>query len=242
MHFVLVHGSWHGGWCWDGVVAALAKAGHTADAPTLPGCGGEYADASLTLADLAGCVDDVVEDARAPTVLVGHSSAGLLLQAVAPRHSRKLVRVVALSAIMVPTGQPVIDLFPPEMAKSLTAEVEASGNNTMPVNPDFIRNVVMAGESDADKNALLSRLSPQPFALYTTRIDAKPFAESTVPRSAIVPKGDLAFGPGGFIALAKAAGVTFDRVVEPSGGHEIMVTAPAAATRALLDAVPEAHG
>ena len=38
-HFVLIHGAWHGGWCWDGVIQALGKGGHTAVAPTMPGHG-----------------------------------------------------------------------------------------------------------------------------------------------------------------------------------------------------------
>jgi hypothetical protein len=36
-HFVLLHGAWHGGWCWDAVIESLKKAGHTAEAPTMPG-------------------------------------------------------------------------------------------------------------------------------------------------------------------------------------------------------------
>jgi len=36
-HFVLIHGAWHGGWCWEGVIEELEKAGHTAKAPTMPG-------------------------------------------------------------------------------------------------------------------------------------------------------------------------------------------------------------
>jgi hypothetical protein len=36
-HFVLIHGAWHGGWCWEGVIRLLEKARHTAEAPTMPG-------------------------------------------------------------------------------------------------------------------------------------------------------------------------------------------------------------
>jgi len=36
-HFVLIHSAWHGGWCWDGVIQELEQAGHTAEAPTMPG-------------------------------------------------------------------------------------------------------------------------------------------------------------------------------------------------------------
>ena len=34
-HFVLIHGAWHGGWCWEGVIQELEKAGHTAEAHTI---------------------------------------------------------------------------------------------------------------------------------------------------------------------------------------------------------------
>ena len=38
-HFVLIHGAWHGGWCWEGVISELQRAGHAAEAPTMPGHG-----------------------------------------------------------------------------------------------------------------------------------------------------------------------------------------------------------
>jgi Alpha/beta hydrolase family len=38
-HFLLIHGAWHGGWCWEGVIEKLEQTGHTAEAPTMPGHG-----------------------------------------------------------------------------------------------------------------------------------------------------------------------------------------------------------
>jgi pimeloyl-ACP methyl ester carboxylesterase len=55
--FVLVHGSWHGGWAWQAVIRNLAEKGHHAHAPTLPGHGPRVMRAGITHQD---CVDTVV--------------------------------------------------------------------------------------------------------------------------------------------------------------------------------------
>jgi dienelactone hydrolase len=37
--FVLVHGAWHGGWCWRRVADRLERRGHKVYTPTLTGLG-----------------------------------------------------------------------------------------------------------------------------------------------------------------------------------------------------------
>ncbi|MBD3648667.1 MAG: alpha/beta fold hydrolase, partial [Pseudomonadales bacterium] len=76
-NFVLVHGAWHGGWCWQKVRTFLEERGHRVWTPDLPGHGddpGDVADATLD-----NYVDRVVaplDECDAPAVLVGHSSGG----------------------------------------------------------------------------------------------------------------------------------------------------------------------
>ena len=37
--YVLVHGAWHGGWCWKKIKPLLKARGHTVYTPTLTGLG-----------------------------------------------------------------------------------------------------------------------------------------------------------------------------------------------------------
>lgn len=82
-HFLLVHGSCHGAWCWDAVIAALGDLGHAATAIDLPGSGDDPAPrAGVTL---RACAEAVLEALEGPTILVGHSAGGYAIAAAAER-------------------------------------------------------------------------------------------------------------------------------------------------------------
>lgn len=96
MHFVLVHGAYHGAWCWDPLRAELELAGHTSSAPDLPcedpDAGAErYADEVLH--SIPRSSDGVV--------VVGHSLAGLTIPLVAER-TRTLMTVYLCALVPVP--------------------------------------------------------------------------------------------------------------------------------------------
>lgn len=75
---VLVHGSWHGPWCWDKVVPLLAERGVTAVTPKLPSMGDVRAERG-DLHDDSAVVRAAIEAAGGPVVLVGHSYAGAVV-------------------------------------------------------------------------------------------------------------------------------------------------------------------
>jgi hypothetical protein len=74
-HFVLIHGAWHGGWCWEGVIKALEEEGHTAEAPTLPGQNPGDDRSQVTLASGVEKIVETLKRQPRPIILVGHSSA-----------------------------------------------------------------------------------------------------------------------------------------------------------------------
>ena len=76
--FVLVHGAWHGGWCWDGIIRALEAQGHSAAAPTLPGQQPDDERASVRFDDYVLALTDLLQAQSEPVVLVGHPGRGLL--------------------------------------------------------------------------------------------------------------------------------------------------------------------
>ena len=235
-HFVLIHGAWHGGWAWDGVIAELEKAGHTAEAPTMPGHSPGDSRAGIQFSDYVDAIARTLERQSAPVVLVGHSSAGFLLQSVAPKVPAKIAELVFLNAFVLPNGTSQFDLVPPEAAQGMTAAANASPDNSVPVIEDFVRGALMATETVEAQDALLERLVPQPLALFTTKIDAQPFQNLSIPKAVVYSKEDASLPPGAFLGMAQQ-GLGEYRLVEIDGSHEALVTNPAIVAGGILEAV-----
>lgn len=108
--FVLIHGSWHGGWCFDKLAAILEARGHTVVAPTLPGMGGTEAEMAIVTLDDWGdfaaqhCRDLKARLGGAPVVLGGHSRGGLVVSTAVERHPDAMDSLAYICAMMLPAG------------------------------------------------------------------------------------------------------------------------------------------
>src|SRR5438445_9607408 len=95
--FVLVHGAWHGGWCWARVAELLRALGHSVYTPSLTGLG-DRSHLAHEGVDLALHVQDVVNllemEELNRVILVGHSYAGMVITAVAARATSRLAHLV----------------------------------------------------------------------------------------------------------------------------------------------------
>jgi len=99
--FVLVHGAWHGGWCWAKTEAALRQLGHETHAPTMTGLGER---SHLLSADITSDshVEDIVNVLKwrelEDVVLVGHSYGGTIITGVASELPEQIRALVYLDA------------------------------------------------------------------------------------------------------------------------------------------------
>jgi pimeloyl-ACP methyl ester carboxylesterase len=100
--FALVHGAWHGGWCWERLAPELERAGHDVVAPDLP-----CADPSAGLHAYVQTVARAIDGAGDDVVLVGHSLAGLVIPLVAA--ARPVARLVLLAALLPEPGRSLAD-------------------------------------------------------------------------------------------------------------------------------------
>jgi len=130
--FVLVHGAWHGAWCWRRVARLLTRSGHEVFAPTLTGLA-ERSHLLTPAIDLDTHILDVVNEMKwqelSDVVLVGHSYGGMVISGVAEKMERAISSVVLVDSFLPETGQAVIDLQPQPVQATLRA-AEASGATT----------------------------------------------------------------------------------------------------------------
>jgi pimeloyl-ACP methyl ester carboxylesterase len=104
--FILIHGSWHGGWCFDDVKALLEAQGHEVLAPDLPGMGGDAE--ALKAATLDAWADFAVSLCRRatqrPVILCGHSRGGIVISQAAEEAPQAMDALVYICAMMLPDG------------------------------------------------------------------------------------------------------------------------------------------
>ena len=228
--FVLVHGAWHGGWCWDRVAPALRAAGHEVHAPTLTGLS-ERAHLVSPLVGLDTHVEDVVRlmDTLDLTdvVLVGHSYAGQVVTAVADRRPHAVARRVYLDAFVGADGESARELLPQQVAHHWASSAAEQGFGWLVA----VRSLSVLGVTDpADVAWLTPRLSAHPWKTYTDPLHLTG-AVDAVPAAFVECVDWMRV----FRAQADRARERGWPVHELATGHEAMVTAPAALAAVLLD-------
>ena len=131
--FVLVHGAWHGGWCWKHVRRLLT--GHEVFTPSLTGLGerkhlaGPHVDLDTHIADIVHLLQ--MEDLREVT-LVGHSYGGMVVAGAADRAHQRIKRLVYLDAFVPEDGKCLLDYAVPERAARMREEGEKLGSVSPP--------------------------------------------------------------------------------------------------------------
>ena len=160
--FVLVHGAWHGGWCWDRVARCCAEPGTSVHAPTLTGLS-ERAHLLSPLVGLDTHVEDVVRliDVLGlrDVVLVGHSYAGQVVTAVADRRPEAIARRVYLDAFVGADGEAARDLLPDSVEHHWAESAAEQGFGWLVP----VRKLSVLGVTEqADVDWLIPKLTPHP--------------------------------------------------------------------------------
>ena len=220
--FLLVHGAWHSGRCWDRVVPRLEAAGHRVLAPSLTG----YGDQAHLLSPEVGLgthIDDVVRllEDEDDVVLVGHSYAGMVISGAANRVPERIARLVFLDAMVPEDGETAADVIP------VTKQLIDSAVDGWRVPP-----MGLFGVTDPDDVAWLrSMLSDQSVRCLTEPVRLDNPAAKAIPRTHIHCVGGE---PSGITRRPVPAG---EPVRELPTGHDCMITLPAELTELLLETV-----
>jgi pimeloyl-ACP methyl ester carboxylesterase len=176
---VLVHGSWHGAWCWQKVRPLLLQAGYDTFTPTLTGQAelGGYGSLSVGLRSHTEEVARFLEfNDLKNVVLVGHSYAGAILSGVAETMASRIKHLVYLDAFVMNDGEAAFDFFPPgvpDIFRNLATSGNGWGVPALPAE-DFVG----ASAPAADKDLLTRLLTPLPVNTHSEKLVAPIFLAS----------------------------------------------------------------
>lgn len=238
-NFVLVHGAWHGGWCWQRVTSALQAQGHRVHAVTLTGLG-ERAHLLAPSITLDTHIDDVISaievEELSNVILAVHSYAGMIGTAVADRLGKHLKHLVYVDAVVPKPGE---SWSSTQSAATQQQRLSAAQTSTRfsfpPPDPEVF------GLHDADHAWVKRRQTPHPGNTYQAPLDfdvkrvaaiPRTFVNCTQPALATIEPSrlrvkDPKFWDGAWLPNSK--------IVELKTGHDPMISEPAALTQILID-------
>ncbi len=234
---VLVHGAWHGGWCWRKVASLLRNEGGEVYTPTLTGLGERAHLTSVIGPDklhLSLHVQDIVQvlefEELWNVVLVGHAYAGMVITGVAQACRQRLHSLVYVNGVVPGDGESMVDQLEPVRGPQFTAWVRDNiKSNTgflpPPASPEEIER--RWGIHDAADLAWVgSKVTPQPAAAFDQPLH---LADADA-----VPKVFVGSSESGFDSVAERARQAGWTVFHIDSGHDPMITHPQELSEILL--------
>ena len=221
--FVLVHGAWHGGWCWKRVRATLQAQGHRVFTPTLTGlC--ERSHLLTREVNLTTHVNDVVNLIRweelSNVVLLGHSYGGAVISGAVEAAPERIGALVYLDAFVLKNGQGVLDSLPPGGKEQQLELAKTAGEGwKLPPAPAAFFNV-----NAADRAWVDHQCTPQPLATFIEPLKLSGAADR-IKDVTYLRASDWTGSPfPPFYEMAKARGWRAKEIVS---GHDVMLDQPA---------------
>lgn len=222
--FVLVHGAWHGGWCWRKLVPILRSQAHEVFAPSLTGLGDRrhLLNRDITLQTHVADIESVFErETLHDVVLVAHSYGGMVATCVADRRGEQIKAVVYLSAFVPMNGQCLMDLSSDASRERFVHQARVNGDGWL-IPVDAAKDPTFGVTDARDLEWMRPLLSPQPLTTFEEHVqlqrdNSKSFACVYVSCSLDSPTFEI---------FADRARLESWRTYKLETGHDAMITKP----------------
>ena len=228
--FVLVHGTWHGGWCWRRVADALERKGHKVYAPSLTGLA-ERSHLLTKDVNLTTHVNDVAnlvkwEDLK-DTVLVGHSSAGFVITQAVEEIGPSVASIVFLDAFVPQPDDNLISLSNPAPRKAFEDAVARGDLTAKPVPAAAFK------VNEKDQPWVDAKCTPHPLAAVVEKIKAAG-AREKIARKTYIRASNFE-SPVFDQTLTRMKASPGWKTYEVASGHDVMIDMPERLVEILLE-------
>jgi pimeloyl-ACP methyl ester carboxylesterase len=192
--YILVHGAFHGAWCWYKLIPILQSKGHTVIANDLPGHGRRYRSNDIcSLQSYTESVCKSIDQATSPVILVGHSLGGMIISQAAEWRATKIKQLIYVAAFLPKNGQCARDISIPQANNALYGHVIWSEDRMYATLPDNHFGNAFAHNASAQDKALGGLMSlPEPMTPPTEKVQLNDSQFGSVKRTYIECSEDQA--------------------------------------------------
>ena len=196
-HVVLVHGAWHGGWCFSALQAELDRRGIPSYAIDLPGHGAsveKLGDLSTDAKAVQAFLQVLADRGISESVLVGHSYGGAVISQAAA-HGPSVSSLIYLAAFALESGESVMSALGsfPQHHVALGSAIQMRNDGSSVLDPTIAKAALYGSCDDIAADAALSRLTPQPMATMAQALSNS--ALGSVPSTYVICSHDEAVHP-----------------------------------------------
>jgi pimeloyl-ACP methyl ester carboxylesterase len=195
--YVLIHGSWHGAWCWYKIIPLLQQAGHQVIVLDLPSHGRDWtAPREVSLQRYVESVCKVLDAQAEPVILVGHSRGGIVISQTAEHRSDKIRTLVYLAAFLIRNGETLMTtaLSDPDSLIISNTVVNQEQGSTM-LKAEAFRDALYGDCPQEDIVLATALLTPEPIAPSATPLSLSEEHFGRIPRVYIETRQDKGVTP-----------------------------------------------
>lgn len=232
--FVLIHGAWHGAWCWYKVAPLLEAKGHTVVTPDLPGHGDDPTPVGdVTLDAYVQRVCKVIDAQQEPVILLGHSMGGIVITQTAEERPDRIAALVYLTAFLLPNGKCSSDYADRDLDRLLPSNlIEGEDGVSTTVRQEALKEIFYLDCPDEDVALARERLTPQAKAPRLTPMRTTDERFGRVPRFYIECTADNALAPE--LQRELYTQLPCRQVISMNSGHSPFFSQPEALARHLV--------
>jgi pimeloyl-ACP methyl ester carboxylesterase len=229
---ILIHGSFHGPWCWSPITKQLTESGHDVILADLAQASGKQ-----DLQSYANHVAALIDAAPGPVVLIGHSMGGLVASQTAELRADRVTSIIYIAGLLLGNGETLNSFITAHAAlgvRDLVLEaMQLSADGAVATFPQSeAARVFYNGCSDADAAWAAGQLVPQPTAVYATPLALTEAGFGSIPRFYIRAARDRAVVPAYQDAMIQR--LPCNSVVTLDSDHSPFLSMPAVLVEALL--------